>query len=111
MDIIVKTHEQLAAEVTAQKKELSAIKAHVESAVETPKSAPIAFDETELFALIARSPKKALDLFKEKATAPLRDANDLSFLLELDDVSNLRYGLLFILALSSLTVYSIVLAG
>lgn len=30
---------------------------------------------------------------------------------ELDSVSNLRYGILFILALSSLTVYSIILAG
>lgn len=32
-------------------------------------------------------------------------------LAELDSVSNLRYGILFILALSSLTVYSIILAG
>jgi len=32
-------------------------------------------------------------------------------LMELDSISNLRYGLLFILALSSLTVYSIILAG
>jgi NADH:ubiquinone oxidoreductase subunit H len=31
--------------------------------------------------------------------------------MELDSISNLRYGLLFILALSSLTVYSIILAG
>lgn len=31
--------------------------------------------------------------------------------IELDSIGDLRYGLLFILALSSLTVYSIILAG
>lgn len=36
---------------------------------------------------------------------------DFRNLVELDSVSNLRYGILFILALSSLTVYSIILAG
>jgi NADH:ubiquinone oxidoreductase subunit H len=39
------------------------------------------------------------------------DTDYLSALLELDSVVNLRYGLLLLLALSSLTVYSIVLAG
>lgn len=35
----------------------------------------------------------------------------LTSLLEQDSVANLRYGVLFILALSSLGVYSIILAG
>lgn len=39
------------------------------------------------------------------------DFADARNLVELDSVSNLRYGILFILALSSLTVYSIILAG
>lgn len=30
---------------------------------------------------------------------------------ELDEISDLTYGILFIMALSSLTVYSIILAG
>jgi len=39
------------------------------------------------------------------------DLNYLSSLLEQDSVANLRYGILFLLALSSLGVYSIILAG
>jgi len=39
------------------------------------------------------------------------DFADFTSLVERDSVSNLRYGILFILALSSLTVYSIILAG
>ena len=38
-------------------------------------------------------------------------SNTFIFLAELDTMSNLHYGLLFIMALSSLTVYSIILAG
>lgn len=34
-----------------------------------------------------------------------------NFMAELDSMSNLHYSLLFIMALSSLTVYSIILAG
>lgn len=37
--------------------------------------------------------------------------NHLNALLEQDSVTNLRYGVLFLLALSSLGVYSIILAG
>lgn len=47
------------------------------------------------------STKGALDL----------DFSYLSSLLEQDSVANLRYGILFLLALSSLGVYSIILAG
>jgi len=39
------------------------------------------------------------------------DFDYLNTLLEQDSVANLRYGILFLLALSSLGVYSIILAG
>ena len=39
------------------------------------------------------------------------DLDYLTTLLEQDSVANLRYGILFLLALSSLGVYSIILAG
>ncbi len=39
------------------------------------------------------------------------DFDYLTTLLEQDTVANLRYGILFLLALSSLGVYSIILAG
>jgi NADH-quinone oxidoreductase subunit H len=37
--------------------------------------------------------------------------NSLNFLVELNDISDVRYGILVILALSSLTVYGIIIAG
>lgn len=41
----------------------------------------------------------------------LPDFSSLTLLVEPDTVVNLRYGVLFLLALSSLSVYSIILAG
>lgn len=47
----------------------------------------------------------------DQASSLLPDFESFSLLAELDSVSNVRYGLLVIMALSSLTVYSIILAG
>jgi hypothetical protein len=44
-------------------------------------------------------------------TMPRLTALEYAFFYELDSASNLRYGLLLILAFSSLTAYSIILAG
>jgi len=56
----------------------------------------------------------ALEAESRGENRPCNIGPDLSYieaLLEQDSVSNLRYGVLFLLALSSLGVYSIILAG
>lgn len=60
----------------------------------------------------AEKEKNTSDSSKAAVTTALTfDTDVFSLLAELDAVSNVTYGLLFIMALSSLTVYSIILAG
>jgi NADH:ubiquinone oxidoreductase subunit H len=73
-----------------------------------PKASPFVdnFSAADVLAYNLRHPK-----VKVTQAELLPDVHYLHALLEQDSIANLRYGVLFLLALSSLGVYSIILAG